>query len=331
MTGPGIDISYRLLGRIAFSHPYYQDGACTNVALRPVPAAATALAREGIRIRALSSGLEFWARADADLSKATGPYAFQLVSDVPWFGLLSQMGAADDIPAGWLLSAVFDGADTSLDMAKVPVLAQQRRKSRIGFAPLQAAQDVTLHPFGSRDVLAQWRAVAGTKWLDVNLADLPDAGYSLRVSGRSLADFVLTDETAPGTFGLLQMTLPSDGTVFDMQLQFARRPVRWRYLFTSVDDPGLAGARVTSSLPGVTFDAPVAVDVQSRPGWQVISTGDVPLFAMPSDHHKVTLTFDPDDADGNGPKTLPTPQPYMIRRENGAAGRAYWCTMYVRV
>ena len=358
-----MDTAYSRMFRINARHSYYQDDLFHGLSLTPTRSCARRLRTGGCRLRDTVSGADLWfATTDGytpalDLDGAV-PFSFWLTIDDPQFVLFTDPAWGQEAFGDALLyysnidaDPESGGADDTPSFT-IPVagtrLVVRRHDSIIEFDTPQHVQTFTLESWiGGPPVWRQAAQQGPLTRVALDLREVPDGRYVLKRDGLKVQDFYLTDRPAAQIFGVIEIytggvSPPPAGaraiiqgavvtpTVFS--LHFQPRKTTWRYVVISATPAAdFRHAKIDSSAPNVSFEAPEVSTVRGQPAWTFRSGPAIALFEAPAAHHRFTLSAVFDGAMPYDPIALPYASPMATAMHRTASGTEMVSTIYVYV
>jgi len=359
-----MDITYRRMFRIIARHSYYQDERFDSLSLTPTESCVRRMRAGRCRLRDAPSAAELWYATidgDAPALELDGgkPFSFWLTIDNPEFALFTDPAWDEDTFRDALL--YFSNIDIqpenggtngtpgfSIPAAAGVRLEVRRRDSIMEFDTPQHVKTFTLEPWTSGSAVWRQPAPQGAfKRVALQFQDVPDGRYVLKRDGLKVQEFYLTDRPASQVFGVVDIytggvSQPPTGartliqgtvvTPADFFLRFQARKTTWHYVVVSATAAAdFRNAKIDSSAPNVSFEAPETGIVRGHPAWTFRSEQAIALYEAPAAHHRYTLSPLFDGAMPEDPITLPYASPAATALRPTASGTHMISTIYVYV
>lgn len=357
-----MDISYRRLFRIDARHTYYQDERFHDLSLTPTESCARRMRAGRCRLRHAVATADMWfATMDGNtpaLELDGGvPFSFWLTIDTPEAVLFTNPAWGEESFGNALIyfsnvdaKSDSDGADGTTAFA-IPAAAGTRLEVRrrdwvVEFDTPQHVKAFTLESWtGGPPVWRQPAPQGAFTRAALQFQDVPDGRYVLKRDGLKVEEFYLTDRPASQVFGVIDIYTGGaspppagaraliQGTVVtpaDFYLRFQARKTVWSYVVVSAAAAAdFRHAKVDSSVPNVSFEAPETGTVRGQPAWTFRSEQDIALYEAPAAHHRYTLSAVFDGAMPHDPIALPYATPAATALHRTASGTELISTIYV--
>lgn len=346
-------VQYSELFGINLLHDYFDDGLCTALTLAPTTQCARLLDQNACLFRAETSRGAVWygTRNDQDPVldvEDVVPFTFLISTTDPEFAIYTAPDWGDGhLPGGCLY---FDNLSVQtqqlageeqlvMPAAGAVVLPVRRHRFRHDFRKPLAGAKFTLHR--QQNGVEVWRSVAPAvqvTFADIDLHDLADGRYILKLDGVEELDFYLTDTPAEHFLGVIDIFTTSNAggikpahiDARSFAVSFSARKSRWRYLLTNHGaERDLSNANITSEPVATKFNAPVLTTLRGRAAWVITSIDTIPLYRSPAKHHKFELNLPQNGAKQSDPMQLAYATPAATRFENEGGAADLWSNIYV--
>lgn len=349
---------YRELFRIDLRHGYVGDAPSAALALVPTRACQRQLQRSGCRVQSGPGQYAVWIAERAGESAtlelpATPPLCFLIRARDAQFGNYTQRDwRGPELTSGllYLSSAdaqAHDDADRRLRSADGIVLPVRSSRFRHVLSQGASGKPVTLVRQADGATVQNLGQPSGDgRMLDLDLVDVPEGRYALRVAMEDVFDFLLSHDLAAdhasgsGNVGLIDISSGAGGLNPEqpagagqaprLTLQFEAHAVIWRYVLVAQNAARpLQNALVECVHGRFTFGPALPFSVRGKAAFAITSAQPIPLSAVPGPAYSFVLKLPSTDGVPQEPITLPHGTPDAIYSEDVAGVRRAVVNIYV--
>jgi hypothetical protein len=349
----GNSIRYSELFSINLLHDYFDDGLCTALSLEPAPQCARLMSQNACKFRVSANGGQLYygtrgeQQAALDINDAE-PFTFLIRNSDPEFEIFTTPDWGDgDLQGGCLYMNNLNarqqqggaGEERLIAASDATVLPVRNHMFRQDFDPPVDAAMLTLHRHhDGTEVWAKTSAAEPSESVSIDLQDLSDGRYVLKLNGVDELDFYLTETPAANFFGVIEIFAHGSSwgaaaarpDTVDFAFSFTTRKTHWRYVIVYRDSAReMSGASITSEPPGVKFNAPVLTQLDGNPACVITSVNSIPLYLSPANHYKFELHLPQNGANLSDPVRLPYATPATARWAIEGDTTKIWSTIYV--
>ena len=226
-----MQVSYRKWFGIQCLHDYFSDGLCRVLSLRPTRECAKLLARYGCLFRPMDAGGAVY-YSDAGDGKfvrdyvENRPLGFTLTCDDPLLESYTDIDLSDARASPAESFYYFNNTDCNSDsdsgrlllrppgaaLASGPVVVKPSAFLVDFGAPLGEATLSVLESLNGQTVWERTTAKEKTSSWNLNLTDLAEGRYSLKVNGKAAMEFYLFHQPAVQYWGLVEIFAGGSGS-----------------------------------------------------------------------------------------------------------------------